>query len=527
MRPAGELYQQALCRHACMRPQAPALVHQGRTLSYAQLLAEAAQMAALLQALGVGRGDRVAIYLDKCVDTVLAILGAALAGAVFVPVNPLLRVRQLVHILDHSGARLLVTSSMRYGTLSMHASIGPQLRTVLLTDEDEVAGLDGIDHLSLAYGLAHAGSAHVRTDGVVDVDLAAILYTSGSTGQPKGVMLSHRNLVSGAASVVDYLGLDASDRILAVLPLSFDYGLNQLAAALHAGASCVLMNYLRPRDILRAVLRDDITCLAAIPPLWQELAALDWPAGTPLRRLTNSGGAMPPATTARLRAALPQAQLFLMYGLTEAFRSTYLPPAELARRPDSIGKAVPMAEIHVLRADGTPCAAQETGELVHRGPLVALGYWNDAAATAQRFRPWPGQSGAAQPELAVWSGDMVRADAEGYLYFVGRDDELIKVSGYRISPAEVEAVLAEHPLIEEVVVFGVPREPAGAAIVAVLKTGAGAAPEADILDSYCRQHLPAYMVPSTFRIRQTALERGVNGKFDRKRLRQDFLRAGT
>jgi acyl-CoA ligase (AMP-forming) (exosortase A-associated) len=280
---------------------------------------------------------------------------------------------------------------------------------------------------------------------VVDADMAAILYTSGSTGKPKGVVLSHRNMVTGAKSVASYLENRTSDRILAVLPFSFDYGFSQLSTSFVAGACCVLMDYLLPRDVLRAVERKSITGLAAVPPLWVQLAALLWPASVRkhLRYITNSGGAMPGATLAALRAALPDTKVFLMYGLTEAFRSTYLSPDQVERRPDSIGKAIPNAEILVVREDGSRCAPGEPGELVHRGSLVSLGYWNDRQKTAERFRPAPGQDpGLVLTELAVWSGDTVRTDEEGYIYFIGRRDEMIKTSGYRVSPRVEEIVYA-------------------------------------------------------------------------------------
>jgi acyl-CoA ligase (AMP-forming) (exosortase A-associated) len=355
----------------------------------------------------------------------------------------------------------------------------------------------------------------------IDTDVAAILYTSGSTGQPKGVVLSHRNMVAGAQSVASYLDLRAADRLLAVLPLSFDYGLSQLTTAFLRGASVVLMNYLFPKDIVAMVARERITGLAAVPPLWIALARFAWPAGCTLRFITNSGGAMPVPTVKALREALPDTQIFLMYGLTEAFRSTYLPPAEVARRPDSIGRAIPNAEILVVRPDGSPCDADEPGELVHRGALVALGYWNDPARTAQRFRPAPGQDpGLPVPELAVWSGDTVRRDADGYLYFISRSDDMIKVSGYRISPTEIESVLHATGLVAEVAAFGIDHPQLGQAI-AVIAVPA----EEDVIDdgrllAECKRHVPAYMVPARVDLRTGPLPRNPNGKIDRNLLRQ-------
>jgi acyl-CoA ligase (AMP-forming) (exosortase A-associated) len=328
-------------------------------------------------------------------------------------------------------------------------------------------------------------------------------------------------MVAGAHSVASYLELAPEDRVLSVLPLSFDYGLSQLTTAFLAGATVVLMNYLFPRDIVKAVQEERITGLAAVPPLWIQLAALPWPDGCALRYLTNSGGAMPRATVDALRRVLPGAQLFLMYGLTEAFRSTYLPPSELARRPDSIGRAIPNAQVMVVRPDGTPCAPNEPGELVHRGALVSLGYWNDPAKTAERFRPAPGHDPALPlTEMAVWSGDTVRMDEEGYLYFIGRSDDMIKVSGYRVSPTEVEEAVHATGLALEAAAFGVPHPVLGQAIVLLAVPGAGVS-GADLLRQ-CQRRLPAWMVPAHVALHEGQLPRNPNGKIDRNLLRQSY-----
>lgn len=353
--------------------------------------------------------------------------------------------------------------------------------------------------------------------------MAAILYTSGSTGNPKGVVLSHRNIVVGAQSVADYLDNRPDDRLLAVLPFSFDYGLSQMTTGFSVGASVVLMDYLLPRDVVRAVDRHQITGLAAVPPLWNQLAQLPWPdtAASSLRYITNSGGAMPKATTARLRQLLPDTSIFLMYGLTEAFRSTYLPPEQVSIRPESMGKAIPNAEIRVVREDGSECVPGEVGELVHRGSLVAMGYWNDPAKTAERFKPCPGQ----MPEIpvietAVWSGDQVKRDAEGYLYFVSRKDDMIKTSGYRVSPTEVEEVIYGSKQVEEAVALGIPHPVLGQAIL-LLVTGSGIVDEEVIL-SHCQQQLPNFMIPQVILVREN-LPKNQNGKIDRKSLTAEYM----
>jgi acyl-CoA synthetase (AMP-forming)/AMP-acid ligase II len=293
----------------------------------------------------------------------------------------------------------------------------------------------------------------------------------GASGKPKGVVLSHRKMVAGAKSVASYLDNRPADTLLAALPLSFDAGFSQLTTAFHVGARVVLLNYLLPRDVLKALEREKVTGLTAVPPLYIQLSQLEWPTTITehLRYFANTGGRMPRETLAALRSRLPRSQPFLMYGLTEAFRSTFLPPEEVDRRPDSIGKAIPNAEILVLREDGSPCAANEPGELVHRGALVGMGYWNDPEKTAERYKPLPAHApgrepGLVLPEIAVFSGDTVRCDEEGFLYFIGRRDEMMKTSGYRVSPTEVEEILYATKLVGECVAFGVDHPSLGQAI---------------------------------------------------------------
>jgi len=335
-------------------------------------------------------------------------------------------------------------------------------------------------------------------------------------------VLSHKNMVTGARSVASYLGNHADDRLLAVLPFSFDYGLSQLTTAFSVGASVALMDYLLPRDVIRAVDRYNISGLAAVPPIWNQLAQLEWPesATSSLRYITNSGGAMPQATTTKLRTSLPRTQVFLMYGLTEAFRSTYLPPDQIDRRPDSIGKAIPNAEIMVVRQDGTECGPNEPGELVHRGSLVALGYWNDPTKTAERFKPSPGRpAGIPLQEIAVWSGDQVRCDEEGYLYFISRLDEMIKTSGYRVSPSEVEEVVYHLPGVKEAAAIGLPHPMIGQAILLVVH-GDEHLTEKDIL-GHCKKELPNFMVPQEILLLDE-MPHNQNGKIDRKQLSTEY-----
>jgi acyl-CoA ligase (AMP-forming) (exosortase A-associated) len=502
----------------------PALTSDGVGCAYADLAAQVEAFGAGIYRLGLPRGARVGIYLEKRAETVVASFGTAAAGAVFVPMNPLLKPDQVAYVAADCDVQVLVTSKERLALLGDVLEGCPGLRTVVLTGltlpDQQPHGVEIMPWHELM------GSGTLAGHRVIDTDMVSILYTSGSTGKPKGVVLSHRNMVAGAKSVATYLENGPHDTLLAALPLSFDAGFSQLTTAFHSGARVVLLNYLLPRDVLKALEREHVTGLTAVPPLYIQLSALDWPAaiGEHLRYFANTGGRMPRETLMALRARVPKAKPFLMYGLTEAFRSTYLPPEEVDRRPDSIGRAIPNAEILVLREDGTECAPDEPGELVHRGALVGMGYWGDAEKTAERYKPLPAgvggrESGLQIPELAVFSGDTVRRDAEGFLYFIGRRDEMMKTSGYRVSPTEVEEILYATKLVGECVAFGVDHPTLGQAIQVVASAPDGsAAVDVPALLAQCRVHMPAYMVPAGIHPMAGPLPRNPNGKIDRKLL---------
>lgn len=518
----SELLWELGARSADRRPDATAISYAEETLSYGELTRRIDLFAAGLRSLGLEKLDRIGVYCEKRFECVVAMFAASRAGLVFVPINPVLKAEQVAYIARDCGVRALVTTSARLPALQGVAASCPDLQHFVV-----VGGASASDQDASGASVAtHAWNELMAGGGdslhrVIDCDMTAILYTSGSTGSPKGVVLSHRNMVAGARSVASYLRNNSDDRILSVLPLSFDYGLSQLTTGFLSGATVVLQNYLLPRDVVTALARERITGLGAVPPLWIQLAALEWPAAIDghLRYFTNSGGAMPTATLEALRRKVPSAKPYLMYGLTEAFRSTYLPPEEVDRRPTSIGKAVPNAEILVVRADGSACDCDEPGELVHRGALVSLGYWNDPEKTAARFKGVPGQRDQLViPETAVWSGDTVRRDQDGFLYFVSRRDEMIKTSGYRVSPTEVEEVLYGSGLVAEAAAFGVDHPALGQAIVVVAVPAVGREPDTKALLGACKTRLPGYMVPGWIDWVGEALPRNANGKIDRRTL---------
>ena len=515
------LVHDLILRSAQRTPQAEALVYGAQRLNYATLAAQVRQAAAALLASQLERSERVAIYLEKNLENVVSMFGAAAAGGVYVPVNPLLKAEQVGYILADCNVRVLVTSIDRLRLLGDALAHCRDLRLVVALGAGQLPALQGVQVVGWDAFMASAGQGVPHR--VIESDMAAILYTSGSTGKPKGVVLSHRNIVAGAISVSSYLENTPQDRILSVMPLSFDYGMSQLTTAFHVGATAVLINHLLPRDVLNAVVAEKITGLGCVPPLWIQLAPLPWPEDCTLRYFTNTGGAMQRPTLDALRKAFPRARPFLMYGLTEAFRSTFLPPEEADKRPDSIGKAIPNAEVMVLRADGSECAPNEPGELVHRGALVSLGYWNDPAKTAERFKPInPRQYGLPLTELAVWSGDTVRKDEEGFIYFISRNDEMIKTSGYRVSPTEVEEVVYARDQVAEAAAIGVKHPALGQAIVVIALPRDGVALTPSDLVASLKPHVPAYMLPQKVVIAQAPLPRNPNGKIDRKQLSQQY-----
>jgi acyl-CoA ligase (AMP-forming) (exosortase A-associated) len=476
---------------------APALVTKSVTLTYADAENHVGALAAALTAHGFAPGARVATWLPKTIEACLMPLAAARAGLVHIPVNPVLRRAQVRHILADSAASLLLTSRERAASLVP----GDLPDDCTIWFDDHAAALRN-------------NPTRLDSSDADPSDLAAILYTSGSTGHPKGVMLTHANLWLGAVSVAHYLELSALDRTLAVLPLGFDYGQSQLFSTWKAGGAVIPCDYLMPRDVVNAVARHEITTIAGVPPLWCQLVEADWrDSGGTIKRATNSGGALTPALIDQMHAIFCNANIYPMYGLTEAFRSTYLPPALVAKNPTSMGRAIPFAEIMVVDASGQPC---DEGELVHAGPLVAKGYWRDDERTAARFKPAPASS--VYGGIAVWSGDTVRCDADGLLYFVGREDEMIKSSGHRISPLEVEEAALASGSVVEAVAHGVHDARLGQAIRLIVR-GDG---DEMRLRTYLRSELPTHMQPRIIDWRD-AMPKNANGKIDRAALKREIL----
>ena len=503
-------------------PEKEALVHGEQRLSYRQLARQCAGLASALRKAGVCRGDRVGIYLDASVPQVISIFGVSQSAAVYVPINSLLHADQVMHIARDCGMRALIISAAKVAALSEVLPQIPSLELLIVVGTGE---LPAVPQAVKQFDECCAERPPDRwIDEGIEKDLAAILYTSGSTGKPKGVMLSHGNVMAGSRIVSTYLGITEEERILAVLPFSFDAGMNQMMTAFEQGGTLVLINFTFAREIVQVLIRERVTGLAGVPTLWSLLAqpnsTLSKQPMTHLRYITNTGGAMPQSVLAVLRQTLPTTKIFLMYGLTEAFRSTYLPPEELDRRPTSMGKAIPDTEILVLDEEGKICKPGQPGELVHRGPTVSLGYWNRPEETARALRPNP----LLPPEMGdcervCYSGDLVKTDEDGFLYFIGRRDTMIKSSGFRISPTEVEEVFYQTGKVRGAAVIGLPDEVLGQVIKAFVVPRDGDGLDTEELLAICGEKMPRYMVPKFIEV-LSELPKTSSGKVDYPALRR-------
>lgn len=492
------------------RADHPLVVDRQRRATYAEIAGAAAGVAATLRDLGVRRGDRVVVHLHKSIEEVVAMFAVARLGAVFVNISHQWTVDQLDYVLRDSGAGVLFTD-VRVARALTARGLPDGVRCVIVNGEAPA-------HPRMVAWADLPRAAPAPAPAGIDVDLAAILYTSGSTGAPKGVMLTHLNLVQGARSVARYLRNHPADRLLSLLPFSFDYGLSQLTTMCLVGGTIVLQPVMMAAEIVKTLAAHEVTGFAAVPPAWIQVVRFLAERRTPLpalRYVTNSGGKIPDDILRLMPQVFPGAEIFLMYGLTEAFRSTYLPPERFHDKMGSMGRAIPDVEVYVIAAGEGVCGPGQQGELVHRGSLISRGYWGKPEATAEKIRPCPELRHLIGDEPVVYSGDIVRLDEDGDLWFVGRNDAMIKASGFRISPTEVEDIVFRSGLVAEVVAFGVPHELNGQAVEVAVTYPAGAPLDADALLAHCRRHMPTYMVPQRIHAWPGEFPRGGSGKIDR------------
>jgi amino acid adenylation domain-containing protein len=455
------------------RPDKTALICDGRRLTYADLDGLAEGLAARLRAAGVGRGDRVAIFLDNTVEAVVALFAALKAGGVFVVVNPTTKADKLAYIVGNCRAVAVVTDDRRCAGVA--------------------EALAGLPHRPAVVSPRVAPAGRGPVPPAIDADLAGLIYTSGSTGRPKGVMTTHLNVVTTATSITTYLENTEDDVIVNVLPLAFDYGLYQVFMAFQVGATLVLeRSFTYPWAVIDTIVREGVTGLPIVPTMAAILLQLDLRRVdfSRLRYLTNTAAALPAAHIRQLRALFPHVALYSMYGLTECKRVSYLPPVELDRRITSTGIAIPNTEVYIVDEADRRVGPGVVGELVVRGSHVTRGYWELPEETQARFRPGP-----LPGEHVLYTGDLFRMDADGYLYFVARKDDIIKTRGEKVSPREVEEVLHGHPAVAEAVVTGVSDPVLGEAIRAVVTVRPGAHVTAADIRRHCRARLEDFMVP--------------------------------
>lgn len=497
---AVALLHDYLAESAGRLPDKVALVCRGQRLTYAQLDAKANALAHALVRRGVERGDRVVVFLENSVEAVVAFWAVLKANAVVSVVSAQTKADKLAYLLEDCRAVALV-SDVRLGPVfAPAAERSPYLRTVVVSgsvDDPRLGNVDGV--VSLARVLADPLAEGPPARRAIDVDLAAIIYTSGSTGDAKGVMLTHRNMMTAATSISTYLENVEDDVILDVLPLAFDYGLYQMIMAFKVGARLVLERaFTYPAEVLQRVVEERVTGFPGVPTIFailaelKDLARFDF---SSIRYVTNTAAALPVKHITMLRELFPDARIYSMYGLTECKRCTYLPPADLERKPTSVGIAIPNTELWIVDEADRRLGPGQVGQLVIRGATVMRGYWGKPEETAKKLRPGP-----LPGEMVLYTGDQCKLDEEGYLYFVGRTDDIIKSRGEKVAPKEVESAIVDIPGVKEAAVVGVPDALLGQAVKAfvVLEQGAILTEREIVIE--CARRLESFMVPKAVQL---------------------------
>jgi len=472
-----------------------ALVCMKQRLTYGELDAKSNVLAHSLVAAGVKRGDRVVIFADNTVETVISFWAVLKANAVVSIVNPLTKSDKLSYLLEDCRPTALITDAHIHSVFADPARECSHLKRVIVSGTIDDAKLAALPHAQRWADAIEGGdsvTAPART--CIDIDLAAIIYTSGSTGDPKGVMLTHRNMLTAGTSIASYLELQQDEVILGVLPLAFDYGLYQMIMAFRSGARLVLeRSFTFPAQILNLMVAEGVTGFPGVPTIFSILAELkslkDYDLSK-IRYVTNTAASLPVKHILMLRDIFPAARIYSMYGLTECKRCTYLPPKDIDRKPSSVGIAIPNTEMWIVDEDGNKVAPGTIGQLVIRGATVMKGYWEKPEATAKKLKPGP-----LPGEQVLFTGDHCKMDEEGYLYFVGRMDDVIKSRGEKVAPKEVENMLMNIPGVKEAAVIGVPDDILGQAVKAFVVLEEGVTLTEKQLQKECQSRLENFMVP--------------------------------
>ena len=510
---------ESLIRTAMKMPDKPAVIYMNQTITYQQLDEKSDCLAHALTKLNLNPHDRVIIFLDNSIETIISLYGILKAGGVFVILSPLIKPNKLAYIIDNAEAGILIShTSKERVVLEALNRTQAKPKTIWIHPNKPLpkpilqatAGLHWDDLMqNTAVSKAHPQ--------ITSRDLATLIYTSGSTGQPKGVMSPHACMLSAAGSIIQYLKNTPDDIILNVLPLSFDYGLYQVIMSVIFGGTVILeKSFLYIHQILQRIKQYQVTGFPIVPTIvamllnMQDLSKYDF---SSLRYITNTGAALPVEHIRRFRQLFPDIDIYSMFGLTECKRVSYLPPEQIDIRPDSVGKAMPNCKTHIVDETGNPVKAGQVGELVIEGPNVMQGYWKDADLTEKVYRKQPDSD-----QCLLFSGDYFKEDAEGYLYFLGRKDDMIKTRGERVSPKEIENVLSQMPGVAEIAVIGVPEETLGQVPKAfVVKNGSSNITQTDVL-KYAGLNMETFMVPKHIEFLES-LPKTPNGKIDRKQLK--------
>jgi amino acid adenylation domain-containing protein len=495
MNDAVPLLHDYLVASARKLPEKVALVCQKQRLTYAEIDARSTALSHTLVARGVKRGERVVIFADNTPETVVSFWAVLKANAVVSIVNPLTKTDKLAYLLNDCRASALITDAHLGSVFVDAVAKARDLATVVVSGPagDLPARVPGFLTWEEALSTGETPAPPPRR-ACIDVDLAAIIYTSGSSGDPKGVMLTHRNMLTAATSISTYLENVEDDVILGVLPLAFDYGLYQMIMAFRVGARLVLeRSFLYPAQVLKAVIEEGVTGFPGVPTIFATLAEMkslhkyDF---SRIRYVSNTAAALPVKHILMLKDLFPGARIYSMYGLTECKRCTYLPPEDIDQKPTSVGIAIPNTELWIVDENDRRLGPGEVGQLVIRGATVMRGYWEKPEATAQKLRPGP-----LPGELVLYTGDFCKLDEEGYLYFVGRMDDIIKSRGEKVAPKEVENALMNVHGVKEAAVIGVPDELLGQAVKAFVVLEEGVTMSEKELQKECQQRLESFMVP--------------------------------
>ena len=516
------LLGEALLNSASNNPSKTAINAKGESYSYTQLKISAENLAQHLISTGLEKGDRVAIYLDNSWESIVSVYGATLAGAVFLVINPQTKADKLKYILNDSGAKTLISSVILKNELSHALEEAISIREVIITgDLRQINKHQHFELISFETAIGNDNNGTVFPN-IIPNDLAALIYTSGSTGFPKGVMMTHQSMVFTSWSLIQYLRLSEKDRIILLLPLAFDYGLYQLLMSITIGGTLIVeQSFIFHASIYKDIEKYKPTVFPGVPTIYAMMIAANKENQLSfecIEKVTNTAAALPAEFIPDLKKIFPNALIFKMYGLTECKRVCYLEPELIDIKPSSVGKAIPGTEIFLLSPEGDPVPVSEPGILYIRGPHVMVGYWNNEELSKEMLKP-----GKLPGEKILCSNDWFKMDEEGFLYFLGRNDDIIKTRGEKVSPVEIENIIYKINGVKETAVLGIPDEVMGESIVVFVTTMGSDGLNEKMIQRECMTRLESFMVPQRVIFLQE-MPKSSNGKIDKTELKKNIMK---